>query len=31
MSRIVVFWVFGVLNSKYLAFRTLDASTLILG
>ena len=28
---IVVFLVFGVINAKYLAFRTLDASTLILG
>ena len=31
MSHIVVFLVLGVLNTKYLAFRTPDASTLILG
>ena len=31
MSRVVVFLVFGVLNTKYLPFRTLYASTLILG
>ena len=31
MSRIIVFFVFGVLNAKYLAFRTSDTSTLILG
>ena len=31
MSRTVVFLVFGVLNTKYLAFRTPEASTLILG
>ena len=28
---IVVFLVFGVINAKYLAFRTPDASTLLLG
>ena len=31
MSRTVVFLVFGVLNTKYLASRTPEASTLILG
>ena len=31
MSCIIVFFVFGVLNAKYLAFRTSDTSTLILG
>ena len=31
MSCIVVFLVFGVLNTKYLAFRTPYAGTLILG
>ena len=31
MSRTVVFLVFGILNTKYLAFRTPEASTLILG
>ena len=31
MSHIVVFLVLGVLNTKYLAFRTPDVSTLILG
>ena len=31
MSRIVMFLVFGVLNTKYLSFRTPNASTLILG
>ena len=31
MSGIVMFLVFSVLNIKYLAFRTPDASTLILG
>ena len=31
MSRTVVFLVFCVLNTKYLAFKTPNASTLILG
>ena len=31
MSRIVVFLIFGALNTKYLAFRIPDASILILG
>ena len=31
MSRIVVFLVFGILNTKYLAFKTPNASSLILG
>ena len=31
MSRTVVFSVFNVLNTKYLAFKILDTSTLILG
>ena len=31
MSRIVMFLVFGVINTKYLPFRTPNASTLILG
>ena len=31
MSHIVVFLVFGVLNTKYLVFGTTNASTLILG
>ena len=31
MSHTVVFSVFGVLNTKYLAFKTLDTSTLIQG
>ena len=31
MSSIVMFLVFSVLNTKYLAFKTPDASTLILG
>ena len=31
MSRTVVFLMFGVLNTKYLLFRTPNASTLILG
>ena len=31
MSRTIVFLVFDVLNTKYLAFKTPNASTLILG
>ena len=31
MSHTIVFLVFGILNTKYLAFRTPDATTLILG
>ena len=31
MSRTIVFLVFGVLNIKYLAFKTPDVSTLIQG
>ena len=31
MSCTVMFLVFGVLNTKYLPFRTPNASTLILG
>ena len=31
MSRIVVFLVFGVLNTKHLSFRISDANTAILG
>ena len=30
MSRTAMFLIFGVLNTKYLPFRTLNASTLIL-
>ena len=30
MSRTTMFLIFGVLNTKYLPFRTLNASTLIL-
>ena len=31
MSRKVVFLVFGILNTKYLSFRTPNANTLIMG
>ena len=31
MSRRVIFFVFDILNTKYLAFKTPNASTLILG
>ena len=31
MSRTIIFLVFGVLNTKYLPFRTLNTSTLMLG